>query len=68
MAGKFDVAVIGFVTVIVYVTCAGAELTDEGPLIPTFRTGTCVADGTTAFEGAEGALEPATLTAWTVNV
>ena len=43
-------------------------LTDEGPLIVIWRTGTFAADGTTAFEGAEGALAPAMSTAWTVNV
>ena len=48
--------------------CEGVVETDEGPLIVTFRTGTCAAEGTTAFEGADAALAPRMLTAWTVNV
>ena len=39
-AGKACVALIGFETVIVYVACVGAVLTELGPLSVVFRTGT----------------------------
>ena len=68
LAGKFDVAVIGLLTVIVYEICVGVVDTEVGPLIVVLRTGTCVADGTTGFDGADGALGPLALTACTVNV
>src|SRR5579864_4278466 len=53
LAGKACVKLIGFVTVIVYVTCEGAVLTDEGPLMVVWSTGTWAADGVTGFDGPD---------------